>query len=814
MSAILTITKRGESGIRFAFESRRRKPFTGAVQEVWEVQIERSALLSFCQKMHAAAEAANQNPLTETALAPFVEAGRGLFCELLPRADPRVRELLAKLRKVKSPLLISTDEPNLYWELLYDDEQDVFLGLKYRLGRRLMTQEVPTNPLRDRQDWRCLMIADPSGNLPQTARETAHLRDWLEARNFRDIDYLSGAGADYHSVLAALSSKSYDLIHYAGHTVLDRKTGEYALELHKREMFRASLIRRQLKGNPLVFLNGCWTGIAKGLNNVPGSVVGLTDAFLAAGAQVVVGSQFQAPDAGARAFAEKFYESMLGGECVGEAMRLARCHVQKAPECAAAWACFVLYGDPAVQLKLRHDPLAQLLDTVGLKREQLDESSLAVVQQALDYAGKSKLVATVELFAALVDSASGLLRIRLEEQGIPAKRLADAFKSKLEKINATAEAVAHGKAGGPRFTENAGTLVRNSATLASGDGARRVSERDLIKTFVRLDGGNTGDILRSIDVVIARLDPDWTPECETPRAADFTTEAWLALLQAARLAGESSTPLLGTPQLFLGLQHNPEGPLRRALVRLHLADALASQRFALNGERASFPTSAAFPPDMPLSPSLRTILADARALAREENRPRMNERDLLTALVRMGAGTVGQVLKKKLNLQPEALASELFLPSNSFDLARFAPALHEPLKQAWIVALKVGHVMLGRRHLFCALLADAQSLLTEALREQQQDAAGLARWLLKQLQPGPRPMAADASPAGISIDLANALVAAETLMRRRQVRMLSEAMLSVSLVEHSQNLGKLFAARGVDWARFTRTVHDAGELGG
>lgn len=808
MSAILTIIKQGENGIRFALEHRQPKPFAGPTQEVWVVKVDRPTLLTFCQAMYEATEETDRN--VETAdLDPFVRAGGGLLRELLPETDPRVRELLAKLRRVKSPLLISTDEPNLFWELLYDSAQKAFFGLRFQLGRRLMTQEVPANPLRFRRNWRCLLIADPSGNLPQAARETVQLRDWLEQRGFKEIDYLSGAEADFKSVLAALSGNTYDIVHFAGHTTLDRKTGEYALELHSGEMFRASLIRRHLKGASIVFLNGCWTGIARGLANAPGSVVGLTDAFLAAGAQVVVGSQFKAPDAGARAFAEKFYELLLEGECVGEAMRRARCHVQTAPGCGAAWACFISYGDPAAQLKPSVDPVGRLLGSAKLKSDQFDAAALSVVRQALEYAGKSDLVATIELFAALVDSPSGLLRARLEEQDVPVKELARAFKSRLEEINTSPEVLAARKKGkGPRFTDNAQEIVVEALSFAKCNADGRISERDIIRSFVRKKGGNTGKILEELNIDIQRLD-----RIDGLSPTNFTEGAWTTLMNACALAARLPEPLVGGPQLFLALQQDPKGQLACALTRLNLQVLLANSHFILNGEKDTLAPPKSFPANLPISGTLRTVLLDARAAVESESRQRISERDLLLAFVRSGGGTIGRILKTQVNLLPEALASDLFLSTNEFDLARLAPSLHGPLKGARNIALKAGHGMLGRRHIFCALLGDSQSLLAEALREQGHDAAQLSSKLASALKSRIAASHVKTVPERISIDLANVFAVAETEMRKWQQKILSEPLLLICLLARSEDLERqFFRPRGVDWSRLIQVIREPGDF--
>jgi len=828
MSAVLTITKLGNDAIRFTFESRKRKPFAAPIQEVWEVPVERDALLAFCQAISDAAVEANITPSGgEASIKAFERAGKGLFCELFPKTDARVRELLAKLRGLKTPLLISTDEPNFFWELLFDDELKAFFGMKYRLGRRLMTREVPAGMLRDRKEWSCLMIADPTGNLPQTAREAAQLRDWIESRNFKQVDYLTAEKANFNAVLSALSSKPYDIIHYAGHTVLEPESNEYALELHDRHPFRASLIRKHLTGNPIVFLNGCWSGLAKGVANSPGSVEGLTDAFLAAGAQVVVGSQFQVPDAGARAFAERFYQSLLDGICIGEAMQNARRSVMSAPDCGAAWACFVLYGDPAVQLNLKNDSLGKLLASINLKRENFDQTSLRIVEQALNYSGKSGLVATIELFASLVDKEASMVRSNLEQQGVHVEKLADAFRSALKQVNETP--IKGKKKNEPVFSTNAAAMLQNAALVIQSGRNIRITEHDLVNAFIKLNGGNTKKILDSIGVDLQRLAPQKkrppdagkvSPPLKTRAESEpgnppalslttsmFTTKAWGCILSAIREAMSGKLNLLGTPQLFIGLQHRKDSILARALHRLNLSTQTAKKEILLNGE-SQMPSVAAIDHEsIAISKNARAVIESARRSAEQQGRKRITERDILKALVSSG-GSVMKFLASELNLVPEALASELFLPSNEFDLSKFAESLHTTIRTARMATAGIENSLLGRRHFLAAMVADPCSLLWRQAIQLGDgtpptgipDDPGVAKRTAT-------PIDLPVCGVFISIDLANALAEAELDARNRHHEIISEAGFLLYLLRRSGDFAETVSSKlNTNWPDLIASV--------
>ena len=156
------------------------KPFT-ATMAFWDVKVT-GTLTTMCNMLSNAVDDATTSPSDpNVCITPFVNIGRGLYNELLPTEDPDIEELRKALRELSTPLLISTDDPDIPWELLYDDEDGEFIGLKYDVGRSLKRRSVPRGVPRRNEEWRCLIIADPNAGdpdqeLPGTAEEAVRSR--------------------------------------------------------------------------------------------------------------------------------------------------------------------------------------------------------------------------------------------------------------------------------------------------------------------------------------------------------------------------------------------------------------------------------------------------------------------------------------------------------------------------------------------------------------------------------------------------------------------------------------------------------------
>jgi hypothetical protein len=252
-------------------------------------------------------------------------------------------------------LTITTNDHELPWELMYAKGQ--FLCLERAVARLPMGQAFPrrTQP-RIREKVRFLLIyADPSSNLSAAKREVLEIKRRLK-ENWGDrieVDDIMERKASGSALNEALSAGRYDVIHYAGHAYFNANDSDMSgLLLHQKEVFVAQKVRRLLEGRPLVFLNACET--ARTANEEDPQKVdyllqpasGLASAFIYGGAIGCIGSLWPIYDKPAEEFAIEFYNRVLDGYMIGQAMLEARQTIyQRFPQ-SATWAAFVLYGNP------------------------------------------------------------------------------------------------------------------------------------------------------------------------------------------------------------------------------------------------------------------------------------------------------------------------------------------------------------------------------------------------------------------------------------------------------------------------------------
>jgi CHAT domain len=256
---------------------------------------------------------------------------------------------------------ITTNDLELPWELMHDGED--FLCVQRPVGRMPMGRAFPRRARwheRIRNRLRFLLIyADPHGDLGKAKVEVESVERALKDKwkDRIEIQLLMGSGVTGRAMNDALRGGGFDVIHYAGHAAFEAQNPELSgLLLHDDEVFFAQKIQSLVEGQPLVFLNACESSRTANEQDVQTTgylaepAEGLAAAFVYGGALGCIGALWPVYDQGAADFAVEFYNRLLEGNLVGEALRLARAEIRRQRPEEITWASYVLYGDPTFRL--------------------------------------------------------------------------------------------------------------------------------------------------------------------------------------------------------------------------------------------------------------------------------------------------------------------------------------------------------------------------------------------------------------------------------------------------------------------------------
>lgn len=590
----------------------------------FEAQIDPDLLRLLCGQIESAVRSSNASPARNARREKqLIQVGRALFTALFPDEASGLRD---HLRNLTTPLLVVSDDRDVPWESLFvldSDDPDGFLGLRVDIGRGLVSTSVPNLPVvRPHTRRRCLIVANPTGDLEENEAEAAQLERWFSQRGF-DCRLLSGANATMEGVVTALL-EAWDVIHFSCHVEPENSS----LVLHDG-MLTPRAIQPLLRGAPIAFVNGCESA----------SVEMLTEAFLRGGAQAVIGSLYEMPPAGAAAFSLRFYEGFLAGQKLGEAVRAARRCICESGE-SGSWAAFVLFGDPCLKPQVDRDPLEDALRRVGIGPSSFDCDAAMVIREAYRFGHPVGAITSACIFAGLLAVRDPLLVDRLAYFRIPADALDRAFR---ETFTVTAkEEGAEVESGerAPEFSENAATWLR-TALEASGP---EITRAGLYRGWVQSGGGGAGRILRQLGMPLESLDPDlpFPPSVEKVgrlRRSDCAPEGWNVLEKAAELAAGSGASGISSVHLAAALQMQPGGLLATAL---NQAGASIDLRTWLRRGDARLTLAS----DVHCSETVDLALDFASRKACELQRSVAAD-DLAEALLQSGGGATGRALDER-----------------------------------------------------------------------------------------------------------------------------------------------------------------------
>ncbi len=273
----------------------------------------------------------------------------GLRLSMLLPED--LRQLLWSLRDRVKHLLIQSTDLWIPWELTLltgrADNGEVapsqFLSEAFALS-----QWVPKTKKHDRLPLNRIALVAPSPNSASLRSEVEYVLG-LQTEE-RQVDRI---GAERDLILSKMRSiqeeQTYDGWHFAGHGGLPGRGLEpekaYIRLNDDNDLQPDHLlgIARDLgvPKPPLIFLNACRTG--RGGSALSGSG-GWAIRFINAGAGAFIGTYWNVEGRSSLRFAEAFYESLLAGTTIAEAVREARLKIKEAGD--PTWLAYTLFADP------------------------------------------------------------------------------------------------------------------------------------------------------------------------------------------------------------------------------------------------------------------------------------------------------------------------------------------------------------------------------------------------------------------------------------------------------------------------------------
>jgi CHAT domain-containing protein len=221
-----------------------------------------------------------------------------------------------------------------------------------------------------------LLVVDPTEDLQGAVDEGTRIRSLFQSRPGCRLDVLWQKQATRPALLDAFSSGKYDVIHYAGHAHFDQSNPERSglLCAHHGRLTGADLAGLgRLPG--LAFFNACESARVRGArpagdqpawerrnpvattlreanarNEHAAETVGLAEAFMRGGVANFVGTYWPVGDRAAEVFAARFYDGLLQGDPIGDALQGARRAVRE-DVASHDWANYLFYGNRDFALK-------------------------------------------------------------------------------------------------------------------------------------------------------------------------------------------------------------------------------------------------------------------------------------------------------------------------------------------------------------------------------------------------------------------------------------------------------------------------------
>ncbi|MCP4353034.1 MAG: CHAT domain-containing protein [Desulfobacterales bacterium] len=277
-------------------------------------------------------------------------AGQELY-ESLPYS---IREQLSETTAKYLVLEIDEHLAHIPWELLYIKKQ--FLCQLFSMGRILVTrQKRKACEMREmKSPLNMWVLANPRGDLEKAGSEGTEIQRNIDRINSDKFLMYVDLDSRISSEGIRKKIRQYDIVHFAGHFDYNARNPEQSGWRLTRGSLSAKDIKEIVGPEPmpaLIFSNACQSARTEKMrwkSDGEDKSFGLLNSFISGGVRHYLGTSWEITDEPGSSFATLFYEHLLLGKTIGEAVKLSRLELTGNKKSDVSWASYVLYGDPTV----------------------------------------------------------------------------------------------------------------------------------------------------------------------------------------------------------------------------------------------------------------------------------------------------------------------------------------------------------------------------------------------------------------------------------------------------------------------------------
>jgi hypothetical protein len=236
--------------------------------------------------------------------------------------------------KIKAPELISVP-----WELMRDEK-----GFLARRSNVFIIRYMNVNKQEENIVHKIRLLIVTASPKNMSFNENEHIDELQKLFKLYEIhlDILSGEQVTREGLFNKLKDNKYNLFHFVGHGTFDKNEGKVWVIKQpggKEESITAEDLGNWLSYSEVnfAFFCSCKTGITSQKNTFSG----VAHSLISKNIPAVVAMQYDFPQGQATAFVKTFYDILLKGKPIDEAMSLAR---NRLPDNDIAWCIPVLYS--------------------------------------------------------------------------------------------------------------------------------------------------------------------------------------------------------------------------------------------------------------------------------------------------------------------------------------------------------------------------------------------------------------------------------------------------------------------------------------